>query len=229
MSGEIWKTSKRSRIQTVGRVCRALEEEYGRPCLENPTDPIDDLVFIIVSNRTGPNVAAATYHRLKTEFPDWFDVLAGISVLRGLLQPAGLSEVKSRQIVGLLSKIKVDFGEMNLSDLKRKSLPEIEGYLTSLPGVSKKVAKCVMMYTMGCRVLPVDIHVYRIAKRLGWTARKRADQCHEELEALVPPGFRYAFHVDCIAHGRTVCKSARPVCFACPIRRYCLHHRVSHE
>ena len=90
-----------------------------------------------------------------------------------------------------------------------------------LDGVSEKVAKCVMMYTLGFDVLPVDVHVHRVATRLEWTNRKRADQCHEELEALVKPRYRFAFHVDCICHGRAVCRPKNPRCNDCVIRRYC--------
>jgi endonuclease-3 len=69
----------------------------------------------------------------------------------------------------------------------------------------------------------VDVHAFRVASRLGWTSRCRADQCHDDLEALVPPEFRYAFHVGCICLGRAVCTPRRPQCPACPIRRFCVY------
>src|SRR5262249_43991044 len=103
-------------------------------------------------------------------------------------------------------------------------------YLAELPGVSDKVAKCVMMYTLGFDVLPVDVHVFRVASRLGWTSRCRADQCHDDLEALVQPKHRYAFHVDCICLGRAVCTPVHPDCPACPIRQYCVYFKQrAHE
>jgi endonuclease III len=45
---------------------------------------------------------------------------------------------------------------------------EAMDYLLSLPGVGVKTAKCVLMYSLGRAVLPIDIHVLRVAKRLGW-------------------------------------------------------------
>lgn len=83
------------------------------------------------------------------------------------------------------------------------------------------MAKCAMMCALGFDVLPVDAHVHRIAVRLGWTVRKRADQCHEELESVVAPQYRFGFHVACIAHGRAVCRPAKPRCDGCVIRTYC--------
>jgi endonuclease-3 len=79
----------------------------------------------------------------------------------------------------------------------------------------------VAMYTMGAKVLPVDAHVHRVATRLGWTARKRADQCHEELEFVVPPNWRYVFHVGCVLHGRSICRPKQPRCLKCCVNRYC--------
>ncbi len=52
-----------------------------------------------------------------------------------------------------------------------------------------------MMYTLNAQVLPVDVHVHRVAGRLGWTKRKRADR--------VPRGTRtfgsgeIAFFISC--------------------------------
>lgn len=172
-------------------------------------------------------MAQKVYQRLTRRYQNWDDMLVSrAAVLRSLLKPAGLSTVKSRHLRAALQKIRRDFGKCDLCGLGRKTEREIHSYLTSLPGVSDKVAKCVMMYTMSAKVLPVDAHVHRIATRLGWTARKRADQCHEELESLVPPDLRYAFHVDAVVHGREVCRPDHPVCERCCIRRYCGYFRM---
>lgn len=221
-TGMIWFKPPRVRAQIVRRVCETLGKTYGKPRLGNPEDPVDDLVYVILSNRTLPEMAIRTYKCTKQKFKTWDNVIASHpSLLRSLLKPAGLSMVKSKQIREALQKIKKDFGSCDLNNLRGKSKDEIQEYLVSLPGVSEKVAKCVMMYTLGADVLPVDTHVHRVAKRLGWTARKRLDQCHEELESLVPTRWRYVFHVACIEHGRSVCRSKNPYCEKCPINHYC--------
>jgi len=221
-TGVVWSKPPRVRAQIVRRVCEALERTNGRPRFGNPVDPLDDLIYIIVSNKTSPSIAQQTYARMKREFAVWDDALASPpSALQSLLETAGLATVKSQQIRAALEKISSDFGSCDLTQLKARSEREVQDYLVSLPGASDKVAKCVMMYTMDADVLPVDSHVHRIAKRLGWTSRKRADQCHDELEALVPPHRRYALHVDCILHGRSVCRPRGPACARCCISRHC--------
>jgi endonuclease III len=220
-TGSIWKKPPSVRAQIVRRVCERLEAKYGRPRLGNPIKPLDDLIFILISNRTSPHLAEITYQRLKKNFPKWDNILESPpSRLRALLKPAGLSRKKSQQIRSLLGEVKKDFGRCSLDAIVRWPDDEVHRYLTRLAGVSDKVAKCVMLYTLSSQVLPVDVHVYRVSRRLGWTARNRAAQTHEELEALVPPARRFAFHVDCIAHGRSVCRS-KPDCGHCDIRDHC--------
>ena len=111
---------------------------------------------------------------MKHRFGSWDELLkAPIKTLPRLIKPAGLAAKKSAQIAGTLRKIHADFGTCDLGALKGVPESEAEAYLVSLPGVSLKVAKCVMMYTLGAKVLPVDAHVHRVSGRLGWTRRKR--------------------------------------------------------
>jgi endonuclease III len=223
---QIMNLSKRSRAQLVRRVCEALEARYRHPRHGNPKNALDDLIYIILSNKTGPNMAASVYSELKQRFETWDDVVKrGNSVLERVLRPAGLSRIKSTQIRSALRQIRSDFGSCTLRRMAKLPTRDAQSYLTSLPGVSDKVAKCVLIYACGRQVLPVDGHVHRITRRLGWTVRKRADQCHCELESLVPPQRRYAFHVNCVAHGRLICRPSDPNCRDCCISRYCQYNR----
>ena len=227
-TGSIWRKRALTRSHVVRRVCKILTKTYGTPRLGNPSDPLDDLIYIILSNKTTPATARRTYDHICNRFRNWDQVLTTpIAVLRSLLKPAGLSVVKSRHIRAALRSIERTFGRCDLSSLKQWQPSEAESLLVGLPGVSKKVAKCVMMYTLGAQVLPVDSHVHRVAVRLGWTNRKRADQCHEELEALVPPSMRNGFHICCIAHGRKLCRPNNPLCHECGIRSYCAFYRAT--
>lgn len=230
-SGAIWQKPSRVRCRIVENVCEILKGSYGTPRLGNPSDPLDDLVFIILSNKTGPKTASRTFRALRERFRQWEDLLAvPISEVRRLLKPAGLSAVKSRQLRAAIRSIRDRFGRCDLNALRGKPDKEIEAFLVTMPGVSEKVAKCVMMYTLNAKVLPVDVHVHRVTGRLGWTSRKRADQCHEELESLVPPRSRYAFHVACVLHGRKVCRPHEPLCETCCINRSCEYFkRAKHD
>jgi len=225
-TGIVWKRRESVRSHIVGRVCQLLKRCYGTPRLGNPKNPVDDLIYIVLSNKTSPEIAQTTFEQLRRAFKSWDKMLpAKLPAIKTILKPAGLSKVKSGQLRGALRKITRDFGSCDLVSLKELDPSDAHTYLVSLPGVSDKVAKCVMMYTLGAKVLPVDSHVHRVATRLGWAARKRADQCHDELEALVPPQWRYAFHVGCVLHGRAVCRPEKPACEECCIKLYCEYYR----
>lgn len=219
--------SSRPRVsaRTVRRVCEVLEQAYGRPRLGNPEDPLDDLVYVLLSNKSAPVRAQRAFEELRRRFATWREVAeAAPADVIELLRPTGFATKRTHQIHSILQTLARDFGRYSLDDLKGKDKDEVFLYLTSLLGVSDKVARCVMMYTMGFEVLPVDAHMHRVARRLGWTQIDRPENSHEELESLVPPKLRYGFHVDCVAHGRELCRAPKPICEPCPIKRFCSYY-----
>ncbi|MEZ5304792.1 MAG: endonuclease III domain-containing protein [Verrucomicrobiales bacterium] len=102
------------------------------------------------------------------------------------------------------------FGKLSLADLRRLPDGEVEAFLTSLKGVGKKVARCVMMYSLDRQVFPVDTHCWRIARRLGWVRPTQKDgHCSERdmdrLQERIPPARRYSLHVNMVSLGRGFC------------------------
>jgi endonuclease III len=68
---------------------------------------------------------------------------------------------------------------------------EAEAYLTSLPGVGVKTAKCVLMCALDRPVLPVDTRVGRLTRRLELAPGGLRDgKLHTALEAVVPLALR---------------------------------------
>jgi endonuclease-3 len=203
-------------------VCDRLEEEYGNPRHGNPERPVDDLIYILLSNRTTPHLAQRVYTELQSVFETWTEVAsANRERVYDIVQKAGFGQKRTDYIRGCISRIEEDFGNVDATELWSADTEEILDYLVELPGVSDKVARCVAMYALDRSVLPVDVHVHRVAFRLGWVDRSRPDICHEELEELLPPHRYYAFHVNCVAHGRDRCTARSPTCDGCPIRRRC--------
>ena len=65
---------------------------------------------------------------------------------------------------------------------------EAQAYLTGLPGVGPKTAACVLLFSLGRPVMPVDTHVHRVAGRLGiLAAGVTAEQAHPILTELAGP------------------------------------------
>lgn len=203
-------------------VCAELERTYGNPRHGNKANPLDELVYIILSTRTRDESFRDTFGQVKRAFPSWSCLTAkDLPRLERLLVPAGLGRLKARQIVAILDRLRAAFGRPTLAPLRRMTDQEAEAFLTALPGVAAKIAKCVLMYSLGREVLPVDVHVHRVAGRLGLRVKKRPDTSQDLIEAAVPPELRYGFHVNAVAHGRAVCLPQRPRCNRCALVRWC--------
>ncbi len=213
--------TRSSELTCIRSVCRALKRVYGAPRHGNPRKPLDDLIYIILSTRTRDASFRRTFRTLKRTFPNWNIFPKDRSKMERILVPGGLGRLKARQLVSIVSALRKRFGTVTLAPLSKMTQTEAESFLTSLPGVGPKIAKCVLMYTLKHKVLPVDIHVHRLATRLGLQTKKRPDTSQELIESAVPPELRYSFHVNAIAHGRTLCLSRRPKCGRCPIFKWC--------
>lgn len=181
------------------------------------------MVFIILSQMTTSKSFGRVYDRLKDHVPDWARLLdLPTRSLKALIRDAGLSHQKAPRLKAIASRLKLDFGRVTLAPLTRMKDADATCYLTSLPGVGIKTAKCVLMYSLGRAVLPVDTHVWRVARRLRLIDESTPyPAVHEALEAVVAADRRYGFHVNAVSHGRSVCTALRPRCGRCVLRRLC--------
>jgi endonuclease III len=131
-------------------------------------------------------------------------------------------------LFGALRTIKSRFGSVTLEPLRDWPDDEVVEFLRSLPEIERKSAYCVMMYSLGRAVFPVDTHVGRVLCRLSPYRELGIDldgldhkQLQRVLPDLVPPRLRYSLHVNLVCHGREVCKARRPACSRCEISRSC--------
>lgn len=210
------------------RLAARLALLYGEPVhsplpLGNKPDPLDELIYILLTVQTRYGVDEV-YEALKQRFPTWdAAVRARETTLAKMLAPLGLSAQRSRRLRVILRKLRDDFGACTLEPLRQMSNEDAEEYLRSLPGVGPKVARCVLMYSLGRDVLPVDAHVYRVARRVGLLEESVPyDKAHDAIHECVPPRHRYALHVNLVKLGRDLCDAKRPRCEDCPLHdRYC--------
>ena len=184
---------------------------------------MDELVFILLSAKTSERSYLRTYRALKARFPDWFAIVsAREGDVARTIASGGLSRKKEAQIRALLERILQAGGRRRLARLRRQDDEGVEHFLTGLPGIGLKSARCVMMYSLDRRVFPVDTHCRRILSRLGFSEfRRLTDAIQNDMQASVPPPLRYSLHVNLVAHGRRICLSNKPKCSDCPVRRSC--------
>lgn len=76
-------------------------------------------------------------------------------------------------IVESLGTIQSKGGETWIRGLRGKPLSEVRSELKQLKGVGTKVADCVALFSMDCpETIPVDTHVFQIAKKFGFLKGK---------------------------------------------------------
>jgi endonuclease-3 len=195
-------------------VVARLDDAYGRPLLAPRFPPVGELVYTVLSQNTADVNTDRTFAELTRRFPTWSAVRdAPVAAIADAIALGGLSHVKAPRI-----------GEPDLSVLGTLPDDEALAWLQDLPGVGPKTAACVLLFSLGRPVMPVDTHVHRVAGRLGLIdPGVTAEAAHAVLTALAgpDPADVYAAHVDLVRHGRRVCHARRPGCGRCPLADLC--------
>ena len=207
----------------ITAVIDLLAEEYGNITWRSRTDPLSELIVTILSQNTSDYNSRRAFDSLLSRFGTWEAVAQGsVEDIAGAIKLGGLAQVKAPRIKRILRQIQEQRGPLDLMFLKKMPVAEAKAWLRSLPGVGPKTAACVLLFSLGKPVLPVDTHILRMAKRLGLIdSRVSAEKAHEILGDMVPPRHVYQFHIHMIEHGRRVCKAQRPRCPECVLLKVC--------
>jgi len=207
----------------IEEVIELLEQEYGPRKWQPDRDPIDVLIGTILSQNTSDANSGRAFASLKASFDSWEAVAsAPAEHIARVIQYGGLSQIKAVRIKQVLEQIEREQGRISLDSLKAKSMAEAEDYLMRLPGVGHKTASCVLLFSLGKPSLPVDTHVFRVAKRLGLIdSGVSIEKAHSLLQEQTPPSKVYQFHIHMIEHGRRICHARQPRCNMCILRGTC--------
>jgi endonuclease-3 len=208
------------------RIRARLREQYGIPALPPHHAPLDELVLTVLSQSTNDRNRDVAYLRLRERFGGaWAAVRdAPVEEVEEAIRPGGISKVKSVRIQAILEAV----GDpLDLSGLADMEVEEARAVLTALPGVGRKTAACVLLFSFGARDVPVDTHVSRVGRRLALLPEKASfDALHDRMLELTPRGAELELHVNLLRHGRRTCHAQRPACERCILRRSCPSRRV---
>jgi endonuclease-3 len=215
-----WKRPTRRRVRAI---LERLREAYGKPVERPHRAPVDELILTVLSQNTNDRNRDVAYARLTARFDSWDAVRdAPTGEVEDAIRPGGLAPTKAVRIQEILRAL----GDDDLSDLADIPLEEARRQLCELPGVGRKTAACVLMFSFGLPDIPVDTHVYRVGTRLGlFRPGAPLDEAHDELLRLVDPEDAHEFHVSLIRHGRRTCHARNPRCGECPLLSLCPYGR----
>ncbi|MFW6215886.1 MAG: endonuclease III domain-containing protein [Alkalispirochaetaceae bacterium] len=176
-------------------------------------DPFSILVSTIISLRTKDEVTFAASKRLLDLAGDPASMAAlPEEEIAGAIYPAGFYRNKAKQIR--------ESSRIIVEEHAGRTPDTLEA-LTALPGVGRKTANLVLGIGYGIPSICVDIHVHRIANRLGWIETRNPEQSEFALMELFPQRYWIPLNDLLVRFGQQQCTPVSPWCSSCPLEADC--------
>ncbi|KAH7044991.1 DNA glycosylase [Linnemannia elongata] len=177
------------------------------------------LVALMLSSQTKDTVTSVAVRRLQKE-------------LKGGLTIQSILDVPSEELnriigaVGFHNKKTVYLKQVAeiCRDQYKGDIPDTAEALIALPGVGPKMAyltlQCAWNKNLG---IGVDVHVHRIANRLGWvkTDKDGPEGTREALQSWLPKEHWREINHIMVGFGQVLCLPRGPVCASCPVQERC--------
>jgi endonuclease-3 len=207
----------------IEKINKLLIEYFGTPKkAKKKPPPLDAIIGTILSQNTNDKNSYQAYRNLKDNFNNWNELaLLKPSQIEKYIRIAGLGKQKSKAIYQLLQSLKKKEKKLSLDYIKNNSDEEILTELTSYNGVGVKTASCVLLFSLGRNICPVDTHVHRTLNRIGIVKTNNPEKTFYEILDKIPENTAHSFHTNLIRLGREICKPANPNCFICPVNKIC--------
>jgi endonuclease-3 len=206
---------------TAARLADRLTKHYGVPDVVR-SDPVESLVLTILSQNTNDTNRDRAYASLLERFGTLDAVRkAPVDAISSAIRIGGLHRQKSARIRQALNRIHRERGGLDLTFLREWDLDAAMDWLLASPGVGRKTAGIVLLFSFGRPYFPVDTHIRRVVTRVGLIGAK--GDPHEQANAVLPqdPSLMAVLHLLIVRLGREICRPRRPDCPNCPIRVEC--------
>lgn len=199
----------------IHKIFSLLEPLHHPTMLEQLKDhtPFQLLIATVLSSRTKDSTTIPIVKKLFQKYPTPSHfAAANIRNIEKELYGIGFYRVKAKHVQEL-SRIVIEKYKGRIPD-------RFEG-LTSLPGVGRKTANCVLSYAFQQPAIAVDIHVHRISNRLGWVKTNTPEDTEEALKKIVPQELWSKVNMLLVDHGQRICQPRKPKCGECVVRKEC--------
>eukprot|EP00040_Diaphanoeca_grandis_P026476 m.148363 g.148363 ORF g.148363 m.148363 type:complete len:380 (-) comp30588_c0_seq1:118-1257(-) len=205
-------------IECAAVVAR-LSQMHGIPSQQREKDKdtsiLDALVGTILSQNTTDVQSSKGFAALKKAMPSWDAIrVAKASKVEAIIKSCGLAEIKTARIQTILNVLKKERGKCCLEYSRSFSEEDVKKELLRFNGVGPKTVACVLMFAMGRAEFPVDTHVWRISKQLGWVPKEASrETTYNHMNSRVPDDLKYDLHCLLVTHGKhckTCAKNGKP-------------------
>ena len=208
------KSDLSERKERLRKILSFLKKEYpDAKCHLNFENALELLVGSILSAQcTDARVNQVTEGLFKKYSSAYEFSGADLRTLKKEIRSTGFFNNKARSIIEC-TKALVDHHDGVVPD----SMEE----LTRLRGVGRKTANVILGNYFGKPGIIVDTHIGRLSRRLGLTKSNDPVKVESDLREIVPEKDCTFFSNALGDHGRTVCKSRKPLCDQCKIWDIC--------
>lgn len=244
-------TLRRFRPRLMDDTLDALQQMYGRPTWQRFYDPTSELVLTMLSANSADINAEKAFDALCRRWPapeetravgaqagfragwggvgisekeaDWAAIAdAPIDELIDVIRPGGLAPTKAPRIQAVLRRVFEERADFSLEFLGEMAPPDALAWLTQIPGIGRKTASVVLLFSFGMPLMPVDRHIERVTRRIGLIPNKATvEQAHDYLQVQLDDERIHEAHVNLITHGRQTCHALRPACGRCAVAPRC--------
>ena len=177
-------------------------------------DPFQILISTLLSARTqdATTLAASTRLFAKAGTPQAVAKLR-VKQIEKLIYPVGFYRNKAVFVRDAAKTIIAKFGGRVPSTLEE---------MITLPGVGRKTANLVMILAFNSHEnICVDIHVHRIANRLGWVRTRTPEETEQALYKALEQQWWPVVNQYLVTWGQNVCRPVYPRCGRCPLLKMC--------
>jgi len=200
----------------IDAIIKTLRNSYGSTMLARVSkkhDAFCSLIATVLSARARDETTEVVVEGLFRKYgtPEQL-ANASLKDVEVLVKKSGFYRVKAKRIIDVSKELLSQFDGIVPSSMEE---------LTSLPGVGRKTAGCVLVYAFNKPAIPVDTHVHRVSNRLGLVHTKQPEKTEQELMKIVPKKYWKYVNDLFVYHGKNVCKPIRPVCSECKITKWC--------
>lgn len=172
----------------------------------------DAIVSTMLSQNTTDANSKAAFKALKAKFKNWEDVASceDITELEDCIRVAGLAKTRAERIQAILQTVKKERGRASLDYVKDILLDDdVKKELSRFKGLGPKTISCVLLFALGRPEFPVDTHVLRITKQMGWIqSNDTRESAYEHLNKHVPNHLKLDLHCLLVRHGKCCHKCA---------------------
>ena len=140
--------------------------------------------------------------------------------LARLIRPSGYYNIKAGRIKNFLKFLNTSYGG-SLDKMFRRDLYQLREKLLAVKGIGQETADSILLYAGNKPVFVIDAYTKRFLARHRFIGR---DPEYGEMQALfmnnLPKNSRMfnEFHALIVEVGKSMCKSKKPLCGACPLK-----------